>query len=437
MIIDFLFTKTPLFFLTQSLWRDEAFNYFLAKEEIKNILYLSSKDFTPPLYSILMKFWIYIFGPSEIAIRSLSFIAYLLLLYFFYLFLKKMLKINSFWIYVYMLLFISNPMLHYYAFEARGYSFFALFSFLSFYYFIQKKWKPYFYSTVIGLYLHYFMLLVLISQIVYILIFVKNKRVLKNLLFEISKPLIFFMPWLVYLFINNNLLNEPFWIKELKKNMLAYLPVILYTGYERSLWFAKETASKLNSFMILLFTFGFLYKKNIKKDKRKIFYLILLWSFVPSVIVLIFSIYKPLFFPRYLILSTPAILLLITSIVERFQPRIKTFFVILLLLFTLNYSTIQVEKNHKAPFKRIINEIKLQAKEGDLLYVESELDYHVAKYYFWEDRVFIYGKDYKEIPNFTGKVLIPKQSVVFSLPKYPIKAYVLHNDLSYDMQSLN
>ena len=106
-------------------------------------------------------------------------------------------------------------------------------------------------------------------------------------------------------------------------------------------------------------------------------------------------------------------------------------------MFKLNNSTIQVEKNHKAPFKRIINEIKLQAKEGDLLYVESELYYHVAKYYFWEDRVFIYGKDYKEIPNFTGKVLIPKQSVVFSLPKYPIKAYVLHNDLSYDMQSLN
>ena len=92
-MINFLFTKTPLFFFTQSLWRDEAFSYFLAKQSFLNILYLSSKDFTPPLYEFLLKTWIYFFGSSEIALRSLSLIAYLILAYFFYLFLNNIFKI--------------------------------------------------------------------------------------------------------------------------------------------------------------------------------------------------------------------------------------------------------------------------------------------------------------------------------------------------------
>jgi len=137
-MIDFLYTKTPLFFLTQSFWRDEAFSYFMAKKNVFDILSLNTKDFSPPLYSILLKYWISVFGSTEVAIRFMSFISYLLLFYFFYLFLIKILKIKSLWIYFYLILFLINPMLHYYAFEARCYAIFSLFSFMSFYFFLKK-----------------------------------------------------------------------------------------------------------------------------------------------------------------------------------------------------------------------------------------------------------------------------------------------------------
>src|SRR3989344_2939011 len=80
-MMDFLFNRTPLYFMTQSLWRDEAFSYLLAQKSIIDIIRLTAQDFNPPFYYIMLHFWISIFGKSEIALRSLSFVFFALTLY--------------------------------------------------------------------------------------------------------------------------------------------------------------------------------------------------------------------------------------------------------------------------------------------------------------------------------------------------------------------
>src|SRR5438477_8042563 len=127
-MLNFLFTHTPLFYLTQSVWRDEAFSVLLAKQDFFSILTLSAKDFSPPLYILLLKIWISLFGTSEIAIRSLSFIIFLVGIYYFFLFLYDVFKIQTNFAYIYVLLVLTNPFLNYYAFEARGYSLLATLS---------------------------------------------------------------------------------------------------------------------------------------------------------------------------------------------------------------------------------------------------------------------------------------------------------------------
>jgi hypothetical protein len=62
---------------------------------------------------------------------------------------------------------------------------------------------------------------------------------------------------------------------------------------------------------------------------------------------------------------------------------------------------------------------------GDKLYVTSELDFFTAQYYLDEKRVFIWNKTYKEIPQYVGKALIPKNKVATRLPFYPNKAFIL------------
>ena len=66
----------------------------------------------------------------------------------------------------------------------------------------------------------------------------------------------------------------------------------------------------------------------------------------------------------------------------------------------------------------------------------SELNFHTTQYYFGEDRVFIYTRDYEKIPSYVGKALIPQNKLKFKLPNFPQKAFIIKDDLSYTTESL-
>jgi len=74
-MLNFLTHYTPLFYLVQSLWRDEAFSILLSE---RSPLWFITKVFDPPLYYILLHYWMKIFGESEIATRSLSILGFAL-----------------------------------------------------------------------------------------------------------------------------------------------------------------------------------------------------------------------------------------------------------------------------------------------------------------------------------------------------------------------
>ncbi|MBI4009074.1 glycosyltransferase family 39 protein, partial [Candidatus Roizmanbacteria bacterium] len=180
-MLNFLFTHTPLTFLTQSLWRDEAFSYLLAKKNILQIITLSAKDFNPPLYYILLHLWIKIFGVTEISLRIFSFIFYWAILYVCAHFLQDIFKLNLKKSLLYFILFIFNPILSYYAFEARAYTLFAFLATLSYYSFYKRSFKLYLVATILGLYTHYFMLFVVFSQFIFIYLTQKGRRDYKNI----------------------------------------------------------------------------------------------------------------------------------------------------------------------------------------------------------------------------------------------------------------
>ena len=62
---------------TASLWGDEAWAATLAVKSIWEIIKIVSHDTSPPLYYLFLHFWMKIFGTSEAAIRSLSFLFFL------------------------------------------------------------------------------------------------------------------------------------------------------------------------------------------------------------------------------------------------------------------------------------------------------------------------------------------------------------------------
>jgi len=442
-MINYLFTKTPLVFLVQSLWRDEAFSYFLAKKNILQIVFLTAKDFNPPLYYLLLHFWMKFFGSSEIALRIFSLLAFWATLYIIYLILTEILRISSKKSFIYLLFFLFNPLLLCYAFEVRMYSLFAFFATACFYAFYRKKKWLYFTTTLLGLYTHYFMFFAVASQLIYLVILKKNKIKTSISIKSIIPPLVFFIPWIIYVS-KMVTTSGSFWIAAPNLIEIFYLPAFIFTGYELAhnyLPVAKDgTVHSLIylSLVLLVVTIAgyFQIKKKNKKEISSLFYYLAIWGLGIPLAVFFISFIKPIFLPRYLIFTTVGLfLLLIVSF--KALPKLLQLITLFLLVITIFYSfTLKTTFQTKANMRETIGEIKKLANKDDLLYVTSELDYLLGQYYFDENRVYIYGKTYEEIPNYVGKVLISKDAIVTSLPRYPKKAFILKSDQTYDIQAV-
>jgi len=437
-MLQFLFTKTPLFFLTQSFWRDEAFSYFMAKKSILEIIFLTTKDFNPPLYYLVLHFWMKVFGSSEIALRSLSIIFFWATIYVAFLFLVNVIKMKEKKPTLYLVLFIINPLL-YYAFEARMYTMFAFLAGLSYYAFCKKNYRLYLFATISGLFSHYFMILVVFSQLFFLIINKKSFKDFKRTVIYLS--LLAFSPWLVFFFSQNSLPNT-FWLtKPHLKDMFGIFGII-YTGNEVA-FYPGDLISKIQnnviylSFVLLvIIAIGiYFYIKKLSKKDRVNFQLFFIWGIGIPLIVGLISFIKPLYFPRYLIFTGVGFLLLIIFILEKINVYMRAIFIIILIVLTFNYQKLQIEYRKKTDLRKVLREIQVIADKKDSIYV-NDLNFFTAQYYLNKNKLYIYGKSYKDIPAYNGKVLISEENVASNLPFYPQKAFILNSNGQYSIQAV-
>lgn len=441
-----LFTDTPLKYFVQSMWRDEAFSYLLAKQNIIKILLTTAKDANPPLYYLILHFWMGVFGTSEVALRTLSFLFFLGTLYIAGMFLLEIFRFSVKKTLQYLLLFVLNPVLQYYAFETRMYSLFALLAVLSFYYLYKRKFRLYILFTILGLYTHYFMIFAVLSQITYLIIMYRYKVLHYGAMY--MKIGLLFIPWLILVVISKPPIDQGFWIA--KPNLFTYLnlPALLLTGYEDQ--YALLTYRLLP--FLTIFLYGMIFYviyKNVKSKKTRRMHIpnvqeqnslglyLFCWVVVPVLMILSISFFKPLYLPRYIIFITVGLIFLLIFVIQKVhKSRLARLFFILLFIASFFYSQMQVINRHRQNLKRTLIEINKSAGKKDYIYVTNELFFHTAQYYIPEKQVFIYGKNYEQIPWYVGKVLIPKDRLKSSLPVYPRKAYILKDDLSVTIQAL-
>lgn len=124
--------------LHQSYWRDEAFSVLLASKKLKDVLSLTIQDTHPPLYYFLLHFWIRLFGDGEYVTRSLSLLFHFLLVLSCFVLLKHLLKNWKVALFG-SLGVLLNPFLIEYAFETRGYMFFAFLIVTAALFYLKKK----------------------------------------------------------------------------------------------------------------------------------------------------------------------------------------------------------------------------------------------------------------------------------------------------------
>jgi|GEM_PF-634303 len=476
--MEFLFTKTPLLFFVQNLWRDEAFTVLLSQQNIGEIFRTTAIDFNPPLYYVFMHYWMLIFGSSEIAVRTVSLLFFILTLFILFEMMVLILKIPFKRSLLYFSLILLNPLLLTYAFEARMYMMAAFFVTLSYFAQLTGRSKLYIVAITLALYTHYFTILILIAQIIGMTNGSTIKKVLKrvrhgNLTAIINHlpstaflPILLFLPWLLFLYTFHDFHTSDFWILPSSMQDLWYLPFVLFTGYQRvfGLYYhgqAGYTAFHLDMNILIwgilflplaVFTASIIRSTSTHKmprvlQNRSRKYLLqygiplILWTVVPPLALFVISyFFTPVYHPRYFMFSIGGMMLLIILSIElvffqkqkalfpyksirimhihiyplTIQKSIGVCICILLLLVSSKYNEKNLKYNAKRTVSPLFREIDRSMHAGDRVYLTRDLDYFLAKYYMTTDAIYIVGTPYEEIKTYVGKVLIPPTATSIS-----------------------
>lgn len=206
----------------QSLYADEGQTIFAASLSPAGIVRFTHGIDHPPLYFLLLHYWIAVFGNTAFALRALSALFGTLSLPVFYLLAKRVLK-DSMAVAVAMWLFAFSMMQVWYSQEARSYelaSFFALVGIYGLVVFLEKRSAASFAAVVLSttamLYLHNMMLFYVLALNAVWLIYSSERawtERLKELLFADLLIGVLYLPWLPRLLsqANTDVVRNYFW----------------------------------------------------------------------------------------------------------------------------------------------------------------------------------------------------------------------------------
>jgi hypothetical protein len=397
---------------TASIWGDEGFSAILSMKSIPEIISIVARDTSPPLYNITEHLWFQMFGTSEVAIRSLSFLYYSLAIFFVY-------KIGTFFwdrktgILVSVLAFF-NPFFFIYAFEGRMYSILALGVTASMYFFIRLLFDKksnnkiligYVVATLWAMYSHHFAIFALFVQgIWFVFEFVKNRERSFVILKGFIAVGILYAPWIIPLYKQTKMVGGGFWlgqptITDLRELIYRYLGQgITHQLAQYALW------ASLAGLVI----------RAWKKDTKKNLFL-LSWFLIPLLVAWSISqVFTPIFFDRYLITTIPAGMLLLGSNRRQLTSNIAIALALgLFLIIDLTYFTHPA----KRPFREFAQVIKENMAEGDYLINWSAQSHHLweTKYYGIGGPIYIAGEG--ELPFFVGTALMEEKDIIRSIPE--------------------
>jgi len=375
----------------------------LSQRSFGEMIRIVSRDTSPPLYYICEHFWFRLFGTSEIAIRSLSFLFFLGTILTVGLIAKKIGKKKTvFWA---ALLTLLNPFLFRYAFEGRMYSILAFTTTLSFYFFIKKKKVAYVLASAAALYSHHFAIFAIFIQGVWKLTEIVPKfsfRKAYRQLWVYPAILLLYIPWLPSLYHQTTLVGSGFWLKTPKLKDLASVVLSFSLGSEK--YSLLKVAFLCVLILLVVRRWGL---------KRKIDWILLSWFLGPVFLTFVFSqFFQSIFFDRYMLFVIPGFTLLLASQRRTF---ISSLILLGLAIILARYNWFYFTHPAKRPFKQFSQYMKSELQKGGQI-----INWNAAAHHLWESKYYdIPGPIYSPggpLPFYVGTAQMSENDVIYKLP---------------------
>lgn len=434
MIKEFL-SINPLIYMTQSLWRDEAFTYFMSKQPFFKIISSTALDFNPPFYYFIMKLWMILFGSSEVALRSFSLICFALSVYIVSLIFENIMHFSIKKTIFYSFLFLINPFLLYFAFEARMYSMLLLLTLASLYFLLMKRYKFWFFVSLVGLYTHYFFIFNIIGQ--FIAFYLSKFKVKEKKIFIKSVTILAFsfFPWVV--FVSKNLFTNTgsFWFSKIRIEDFIQLPMMILTGFDnyQKYYGSNYIIAIFISWIIFIFV---LINNEYKKKKYHLYFSILSYPIIFT--MLLISVFKPIFTPRYIIGFSGVFLIFLFSGISLYKRPFKYIFILGLVYIFVSYGFLQNKYRLKGNIREQMKIIKSTATDKDIICVGEQYlnGYLLTSYYASGHDVYICADRDIQIPKFEGAILYENVKYLDKIPSFPQKAYIIKSDTEHDIKTI-
>lgn len=364
-------------------WLDEVYTVIVSNFNFPQMMERVIANSQPPLYYLLMHFWIKYFNFSDYFLDIPSVIFGVITIYVVYLLAKEIFTEKTA---LFSALFFSlSPVAVFFCKEARPYSLLILFTTLSALYFLKfinegnnkKNWFLYVIFTTLAFYSHYVFGYFLVPQYIFIIIY-KRKHFFRFLLLQIGF-FILLLPWLPSFIKQLNVCKETVVASQSINflTILGLLNIIHHIKVEINL-LAMVPLRIIIPIMVFA-SVVFLFKKKEEKHIFLIFYLILPIATAISLSI----IWKPIFIDRQISPALVPYFIFLSAGIHNIlkydlDQKIISIFVSIMLLIALSLT---VYKWDNRSYSKAVNYINKHYKKGEYIITLEEADTVPIIYY--------------------------------------------------------
>lgn len=398
-----LAASAVLFFLVylslcfnNNVWTDEAFTIDLLKLDFPGILHGTASDVHPPLYYLIAKCFVLVFGSSLLSLKMVSIIPMILCMTWGAAIIWKRFDFHT--ALLFNVLLFSIPCTMEYAVQIRMYSwaiFFITFMGLWAYEaYLEQKWQ-YFAGVILtsaaSAYTHYFAFVsaILIYGFLFLALAFTKKKALLKWLVSVIVSLLLFVPWMPYMKIQVRGVSKNYWISEITgETVREFLPFL----FDMDIPWTSAFWSVLLVIGILLAVF-MICKREAKEG---IFALLLFLVPVLTAVTGITASYliRPIFIVRYLLPCMGLTALFLAVTLSRYACR--ELYLAMLLCFLcaggVDFKESVYQEYEWTLTKETEEFLDSHVKENDIIAYNYE-SYKLIYDYYWSDEEKILWMD--------------------------------------------